>query len=486
MTEQAIIKPATSGFDPRPYLQLMQQGQFQNVLTILHPQVAAGHADCAMLDLIAQCYFGLERPERGIEVLEAIVTTWPDSISAWGKLGARRLQNGNIAEAAEAFEKILSFQPNSVMALTTLYIASPYDWNSRYATRLRKLLAKGKVSQHEKRNTLSALGKISSAEGRANVAFSYFKAAKDETPGRYNADAVTAHIAGQCQHFDPSHLPQIECDTNIAKPVFIVGPPRSGTTLVENMLNAHKGVSTIGESPVLMQVRSTFRDHRSQEITQHQDEALPSDQHQEKDWHWCRNTSPEQAMAGRKAYLAHHPLQNGASKPEIIINKLPQNHFEMGFARMILPDARFIFMMRHPLDVGLSLFCTNFHAGHFYSKKLAWIGHYIRASYESLDDYIPKLGSRLHLQSYRQLVEDPEEQMKALLKHVGLEWDPNCLTPQNSKGLVKTASLRQVRADLNTSGLGKWKQFETQLEPLIESLGGWDWIKEWEARDAAL
>lgn len=486
MTEQAIIKPAASGFDPRPYLQLMQQGQFQNVLTILHPQVAAGLADCAMLDLISQCYFGLERPERGIEVLEAIVTTWPDNISAWGKLGARRLQNGNIAEAAEAFEQILSFQPNSVMALTALYVASPYDWNSRYAKRLRKLLAKGRVSQSEKRNIFSALGKISSAEGRTNIAFSYFKAAKDETPGRYNAEAVTASVTGQSQHFDPSHLPHLECDINTAKPVFIVGPPRSGTTLIENMLNAHQGVGTIGESPALMQVRFILTDHRSQEITQHQDEALLFGQHQEKDWHWCRNTSPEQAMAGRKAYLAHHPLQNGTSKPEIIINKLPQNHFEMGFARMILPDARFIFMMRHPLDVGLSLFCTNFHAGHFYSKKLAWIGHYIRASYESLDDYIPKLGSRLHLQSYRQLVEDPEPQMKALLKHVGLEWDPNCLTPQNSKGLVKTASLRQVRAGLNTSGLGKWKQFETQLEPLIESLGGWDWIKEWEARDAAL
>ena len=326
------------------------------------------------------------------------------------------------------------------------------------------------------------MGKLASAADKPTIAFRYYQAAKDATPGSYDSSATSASVAAQYQSFAPERLPQIATTGNTktgttSRPLFIVGLPRSGTTLLETMLRAYPDVASIGESPALIQTRQAIQNH----LRQH-DPAAP-------DWAWCDQTSPELAQAEREAYLAK--LSQPGTAPgtvpcRVTIDKLPQNLFEMGFARMILPEARFVFMMRHPLDVGLSLFCTNFHTGHFYSKKLAWIGHYIRASYESLDDYIPKLGSRLRLQSYRQLVEDPEPQMKALLKHVGLEWDPNCLAPQNSKGLVKTASLLQVRKGLNISGLGKWKQFETQLEPLIESLGGWDWIKVWEARDAAL
>ena len=169
----------------------------------------------------------------------------------------------------------------------------------------------------------------------------------------------------------------------------------------------------------------------------------------------------------------------------VVVDKLPQNAFEMGYARMILPDAKFIFMARHPLDVGLSLFINSFATGHAYSKNWEWIGHMIRTCYASLEDYKGNLGDQLRIQSYRALVQAPEQQMKEINDHLGLDWDQECLTPQHSEDALKTASVLQVREGINQKGIGKWKRFETELAPLIEALGGWHWIRAWEEEDAA-
>ncbi|CUH88821.1 putative PEP-CTERM system TPR-repeat lipoprotein [Phaeobacter sp. CECT 5382] len=471
LTSSHKIPPAA--FDRNLYEPLLKSRKFQDVLATLQPLVAGGPPDPGLLDLVADCYFGLERADRGIEVLEAIVSTWPDNLAAWGKLAVRSLQNGNKPRAAQAFDTILSHTPNSALTLSALYRAAPYAWDSSYSARLRQLIAAGNLTQTELASVNNTLGQVAFSSGHTDIAFQYFQEAKNATSGQYDPAKTAAKVTAQAQAFDPARLPEVPITGDTAQPLFIVGLPRSGTTLLESMLNAHPDVTTIGESPALIESRKAIQTY----LRQHNAVA--------QDWSWCSDTDPALARAGRNAYLAHLSAQE-ATAPRISIDKLPQNLFEMGYARMILPEARFIFMMRHPLDIGLSLFTTNFHEGHAYSKDLRWIGHFIRANYDSLIDYIPKLGGRLQLQSYRQLVEHPEAQMRALLTRLDLDWDPACLTPQSTKGLVKTASLTQVRQGINRSGLDKWKPFEAQLAPLIEALGGWDWIKAWEAQDAAL
>ncbi|MCD9148731.1 tetratricopeptide repeat-containing sulfotransferase family protein [Pseudophaeobacter flagellatus] len=477
----------------------MNKQKYQEVLITLQPLIAAGQADAAMLDLVAECYFGLGRADRGLAVLEAIVETWPENLPIWGKLGSLSLQNGDSSRAAEAFKEILVQEPDSATALSALYVAEPFAWDSDYAARLRDLFTNAKLPEAGRAGAINTLGKAAAAADQTKMAMFYYEAANMATPGDYDPSATSASVAQQCSYFDPAQLPQlpgpaINTDKGAGtQPLFIVGLPRSGTTLVENMLLAHSDVSSIGESPVLIQTRKVVQLQLSQQ-TQRGPKLVKTDdtiaknnklqQNRDQSWDWCTQTSPELAQRARNAYLAQYPQNNMSSR--IIIDKLPQNLFEMGFARMILPEARFVFMMRHPLDVGLSLFTTNFHQGHAYSKRLDWIGKHIRTNYDSLDDYIPKLGDRLRVQSYRQLVENPEPQMRALVAHLGLNWDPACLTPLNNKSLVKTASVTQVRKGLNQSGLGKWTRFERELTPLIKALGGWDWIKEWEARDATL
>ena len=175
-----------------------------------------------------------------------------------------------------------------------------------------------------------------------------------------------------------------------------------------------------------------------------------------------------------------------AAPGQVVVDKMPMDCLDLGLARLILPEARFVFMARHPLDVGLSNFVTAFDRGNGFSTRLDWIAHITRLVYASLDDYGPKLGAALRVQSYRALVETPEAQIRALLDHVQLPFEAACLTPEAAGGAVKTASVLQVREKINRAGLGKWHFYEEQLAPLVEALGGPEWIDTWETLDQTL
>ncbi|WP_167853444.1 sulfotransferase family protein [Roseovarius aestuariivivens] len=238
--------------------------------------------------------------------------------------------------------------------------------------------------------------------------------------------------------------------------VFICGLPRSGTTLVESILAQHPQAESLGESPALARLT---------------DRARASDAPDDRDL--------------RAQNLAMHMARRTTPPPQVLIDKTPLNLFELGLARRLFPDARIIFLSRHPLDTGLSNFTTNFHAAHPFSHRLDTIGHMTRAAYRAAAHYATALGPAFRRQSFRALVTSPEPQIRALLMHVGLDWDSACLSPERRAGIVGTASLTQVRAPISTGALNKWTPYRTQLQPLIDALGGWNWIEDWARADSA-
>ena len=338
---------------------------------------------------------------------------------------------------------------------------------------MQQLVGKSSLTRAEKTSVLNALGEIEAAVGNTTRAFAFFQKSKDSTPGEYSPEQMDAKIAEQKDAFDPEITATAQVDASVPRLAFVVGLPRSGTTLLEAMLSRHSTVSSIGESSGLADTRLAVR-----QIVQ---QDFPDAGH----WKWCAHASPNLLYAAQDIFVKKS-LRPQDAQSEVVIDKLPQNAFDLGFARMILPNAKFIFMARHPLDVGLSLFTKDFASSHSFSKTLPWIGHRIRAAYDSLDDYRDKLTNQLRVQSFRALVQNPEQQVRAVLDHLELEWDADCLTPQHSSNALQTASAVQVREGINQKGLGKWLAFEAELAPLIEALGGWSWIKEWEEWDATL
>lgn len=471
--------PADSDHGPSPAAShlaeaqaLLKTGQPQAALSRLLPQVQADPSNPALLHLVSDCYWKTELAERTFVVLDAITQTWPENIAAWYKIGSRKLAVGDKPAAAAAFRQMLDIDPMSAQALTALNLVSPLAPDSPEAEKLRQLAGSAHLAREETPGVWNALGQIAARAGGTAEAMRLYQKCKDATPGAYDPAAMEEKLGQQRQAFAPGKTPEALITSPAPRFAYIVGLPRSGTTLLDVMLGRHPEIGSIGESPGLIDAHvAAYRLMRNR---------VKDAGH----WDWCREAPAELLTAVRQAYLQKNvppEMQDAA----VIVDKMPQNAMEMGFARMILPDARFLFMLRHPLDVGLSIFSKDFSGGQVFSKRLEWIGHMIRTVYASLDDFRPKLGSRLRLQSYRALVEDTEAQMRAILAHLGQEWHPACLSPQDSGQVVRTASVLQVREGINRKGLGRWKPYEAELAPLIAALGGWEWIREWEELDTA-
>ncbi len=237
-------------------------------------------------------------------------------------------------------------------------------------------------------------------------------------------------------------------------PIFVVGLPRSGSTLIEQILASHSCVEGTFELPNILSFVREF-DHANP-----QHDAYPEQ---------LRDVSAEQLQALGRRYLDETAaLRTG--RPHFI-DKMPNNFSHIGMIHSILPDAIIIDARRHPMDACFSAFKQYFAEGQSFSYSLEDLGRYYRCYLELMDHWDRVLpGKVLHVQ-YEHLVCDPEAQIRRLLEHCGLTFEPACLAFHETKRPVRTASAEQVRQPLYASGVGYWRNFAAQLEPLRQALG---------------
>ncbi len=239
-----------------------------------------------------------------------------------------------------------------------------------------------------------------------------------------------------------------------SSPIFIVGLPRSGSTLVEQILASHSSVEGTFELPNVLTIVREF-DHANP-----QHDAYPES---------VRAVPPEQfAMLGRRYLDETAPIRTGRAH---FIDKMPNNFSHVGLIHSMLPKATVIDVRRHPMDCCFSTFKQYFAEGQSFSYDLETLGRYYRCYLSLMDHWDQVLpGNVLHL-GYEALVRDPQTQIRRLLTHCGLEYEPGCLAFHETRRPVRTASAEQVRQPLYASGVGYWRHFEAQLEPLRRALG---------------
>ena len=237
-------------------------------------------------------------------------------------------------------------------------------------------------------------------------------------------------------------------------PIFVVGLPRSGSTLVEQILASHSSVEGTFELPNVLTIVREF-DHANAEH-----DAYPEN---------VRAVAREQfANLGRRYIEETAPIRSG--RPHFI-DKMPNNFSHVGLIHAMLPNAIIIDVRRHPMDSCFSTYKQHFAEGQSFSYDLDDLGHYFRCYLSLMDHWDTVLpGKVLHVQ-YEELVRDPETNIRRLLSHCGLDFEPACLAFHETKRPVRTASAEQVRQPLYASGVGYWKNFEPQLEPLRRALG---------------
>jgi hypothetical protein len=236
-------------------------------------------------------------------------------------------------------------------------------------------------------------------------------------------------------------------------PIFIVGMPRSGSTLVEQILASHPAVDGTYELPELGQVA------RSAELERTDGLAYPAVLHQ----------LDAAALAGLGAqYLALTRVHRG-SAPRFT-DKMPNNYLHVGLLALILPNARIINVRRHPLDTCLSCYMQLFAHGQSFSYDLRDLGeHYLQ--YQRLMDHWHSVlpGHVLDLQ-YEDLVADFEGQLRRLLDYCQLPWDDRCLSFHETRRAIRSASSEQVRRPLYGSASNRWRNYQHHLTPLLEPL----------------
>jgi tetratricopeptide (TPR) repeat protein len=240
-------------------------------------------------------------------------------------------------------------------------------------------------------------------------------------------------------------------------PIFILGLPRAGSTLLEQILASHSLVEGTMELPDIHNlVRRIDGKHDPAERGAYPDALASLD---------------AEALAGLgREYLDTTRIQRSEGKA-FFIDKMPNNWAYAGFIRLILPNAKIIDARRHPLDCGFSNFKQHFARGQAFSYDLHHIGRYY-ADYVRLMAHLDRVQpGKVHRVIHERLVDDPEREIRALLDHCGLEWEDGCLRFHENKRAVRTASSEQVRQPLSRSGIGQWKPYEPWLGPLKAALG---------------
>lgn len=238
-------------------------------------------------------------------------------------------------------------------------------------------------------------------------------------------------------------------------PIFVIGMPRSGTTLIDQVLSSHSKVKSIGES---IEIRTSAED-ACREIRNHTAPACLTylDDHTVNKY---ANRYLERALGDNQ-------------QTQRIVDKMPTNFFSLGYIYTLFPNAKIIHSQRHPLDIALSCYFQRFteNTRMNWSNDLNSIGKYYRNYIDIMNFWKSRLPIEILDIQYEDMVNDLETSSKKLLSFVGLDWENACLDFYKTKRAVKTASLWQVRQPIYNSSVNRWIPYTKHLKPLIEELG---------------
>jgi tetratricopeptide (TPR) repeat protein len=416
---------------------------------------------------IASVATRLMHQQEALEAYERAARLQPQEVRLRLTIGHVQKTLGRRPESEAAYKASLAMDPGLAEAWWSLADLKNYAFSDAEVAAMQSLLASEQRGRTSEAQLHFSLGKALEQRGQYAQAFAHYAQANalrrldapfdierfERRCERIRAFFDKAFFAGRAGSGDPS-----------GAPIFIVGLPRSGSTLVEQILASHSRVEGTMELPNILI------------ITRELDAMAPGrDGYPET----LRDISATHLRALGARYIAQvAPLRRGHER---FTDKLPNNFSHIGLIHAILPQATIIDARRHPMDSCFSTFKQYFAVGQTFSYDLEDLGRYYRCYLSLMDHWDAVLPGRvLHLQ-YEELVREPEANIHRLLEHCGLAFEPACLSFHETRRSVRTASAEQVRQPLYTSGVGYWRHFERELEPLRRALG--DCLGRFESSD---
>jgi len=390
------------------------------------------------LNIANICMDHLRKYEEARTEFQKALDINPSYFGAWHNLGNLAEQMGDREQAAACFEKCLEIDPENQSALARL--ADTHQFREKDDPLLARLNEKASASNNS--DLHFALGSAYNQLADFDSAWSHFSRANELDQGnmppysRENTEQFFRQIASLSNR---EWLSNFQGQSH--EPVFICGMFRTGSTLLEQVLNAHPAFTAGGESEFFPRlVLGEFLDYP---------QGLGEVTHGEVESWRERHAEYSNRFTGSATRLT---------------DKRPDNFLNIGLIKAILPAARFIVTYRDWRDVALSVFSTRLGASQNYSTSLENIRHYISQQDLLLEHWKSLLGDDLVKVRYEDLVQQPREVIGQVLKFLGEEWDERCLSFDQQDSTVKTASVWQVRETFHTRSIGRWKNYQRHFE----------------------
>jgi tetratricopeptide (TPR) repeat protein len=416
---------------------------------------APADAACRNLKAAVLCRTGDYEP--AIAIYAGLLAEEPRQPHVWLSYGHALKTAGHAQRAIDAYRRCVALDPDFGEAYWSLANLKTFRFDDAEIARMHAALAREDLSHEHRLHMEFALGKA--LEDRKNYATSFAHYARGNalrlTQVPYSADDTGARLARVREQYTADFFRARDgMGADAPDPIFIVGLPRSGSTLIEQIIASHSAVEGTMELPEIISLTRALRGNAGGG-TYH--DAL------------ARMGADELRALGEQ-YIERTRIHRKLGKP-FFIDKMPNNFMHVGLIRLALPNAKIIDARRHPLACCLSGYKQHFARGQNFSYSLEDLGRYYRDYAGLMAHFDRVLPGRVHRVFYEDMVEHTEREVRRLLDYCGLPFEDACLNFFDNERPVRTASSEQVRQPIYTSGVDQWRRYEAWLDPLKAALG---------------
>jgi tetratricopeptide (TPR) repeat protein len=399
--------------------------------------------------------------QRAIDLYREIIASEPVNLQAWTSLAFMLKTVGEPEAAVEACRSALKAYPADGEAWWMLADMKTYRFNDAEVTRLEAAIADPQMRDDDRLRLHMVLGKALEDRTDYHLSFEHYRIANAMRAAQRPFDPLQmAQVIDRTEKLFTAEFFESRAGSGdpVPDPIFIVGLPRSGSTLLEQILASHpmiEGTAELSDLHALagsLEPGSQFRGPW---------QAYPDN---------LADLSPDRLAELGHRYLASTRVQRKTDR-SLFIDKMPNNWLHAGFIRLILPNAKIIDARRHPLACGFSNFKQLYARGHEFSYDLAHIGEHYR-QYQRLMAHFDRVAPGLVLRVIHEaVVADPETQIRRMLDYVGVPFDEACVHFHDTKRAVRSASAEQVRRPIQADATEQWRAYEAHLGPLKAALG---------------
>jgi predicted Zn-dependent protease len=439
---------------------MFTQHRHSEVLPLVERLLSAQPRNIDYLSLKAQSLRFVGRNDEAIALMEAAVADHPDETAAWLLYGHLLREVGQQSRAIQMYRRALAVRPDSGRAYSSLANLKTFRFDAADLKSMQERLAESTVVGIDRTHLEFALGKALEDDGQFEASFVHYArgTARYRATIGYDPNAVTRIVQRSISIFtDRFFADRSGWGSGRADPIFIVGLPRSGSTLLEQILASHSQVEGTGELPDIPSIGRELISRPNPGGGQAYPEPVAVLDRDEID-----------ALAAR--YLSQTQMHRPLGKPHFV-DKMLSNFVHIGLIHLMFPNAAIIDMRRHPLGCGFSCYKQIFARGLGFTYDLSEIGRYYRDYALLMEHFDAVLPKRVHRVHYEQLVADPEGEIRRVLDYCRLPFENGCVRFYDNRRVVQTISSEQVRRPIYSEGVDQWRHYEPWLGPLKDALG---------------